>query len=289
MRGHVLRYEVPEVRRYMVSLYREALEIGAPGLTIDFGRYPQTIDQPETGTIFLRELRRLADSCGRKRGRRVPILVHFPAQADTLWENFDYVTWVKEGLVDYLCPAEHNRVYLCDIKPYRRATHGSGCKLLPDVYGDSPAVRMPGLFLWRVRQLYEAGVDGIYVYQSDAPIVYGRPDERRCMRLVGSSSAVRQWWAEDARLRPRRSKGIYLTQERHNLDRIRIWLEGMPMGEVELLLDGELVSRLSGPPYILGDETSATDGLVPPGPHQLTVRAKDGDSWLEETFRISNP
>ena len=40
MRGSALRYEVPEVRAYILSMYREALEIGARALSIDFCRYP---------------------------------------------------------------------------------------------------------------------------------------------------------------------------------------------------------------------------------------------------------
>ncbi|NUN97665.1 MAG: hypothetical protein HUU16_15985, partial [Candidatus Omnitrophica bacterium] len=48
MRGACLRFEVPQVREYALSLYREALEIGAPGISIDFCRYPESIDNATT-------------------------------------------------------------------------------------------------------------------------------------------------------------------------------------------------------------------------------------------------
>jgi hypothetical protein len=272
----------------MLSLFREALEIGAPGVTVDFGRYPQTIDKPETANVFLRELRALANEFGKQRGKRVPIIVHFPAQGDTLWENFDYRTWAKEGTADYICPSQHNRVYLFDIQPYLDGVHGTKAKLLPDVYGGSDSLEMPGLFLWRVQQLYDAGVDGIYIYQSDARVL-GPPQDRRTMRLLGSSKAVRRWWAEEDRERPRRSKGIYLNNNKHNIERIRVWLEGIKMGPVEFIVDGQPVWRCDGPPYVLGTELPKTDNLIQPGKHTLLVRAQDGKGWLEQTFSISGP
>lgn len=57
-----------------------------------------------------------------------------------------------------------------DVKPYAEAVRGMRYKLLPVVDGLSWGLEMPGLFLWRVRQLYEASVDGIYIYQADARV-----------------------------------------------------------------------------------------------------------------------
>ncbi|MFV2070073.1 MAG: hypothetical protein ACC645_24165, partial [Pirellulales bacterium] len=84
MRGSTLRYEVPEVRDYALSLYREALEIGAKGISIDYCRYPGTIDKLETGNLFQQALRALADKFEAARGAHVPILVRFPAHGVNL-------------------------------------------------------------------------------------------------------------------------------------------------------------------------------------------------------------
>lgn len=290
-RGHALRYEVPEVRQYVLSLYREVLEIGAPGISIDFCRYPEGIDKPETCTAFLRELKKLRDEFARARGEPVPLLIRFPAKGVRLWQNFDYQTWVREGLVDYLCPSNiQGRHIHFDMTPYVKATRGTTCRLLPVVDGLGWGPEMPGFYLWRVKQLYDAGVDGIYVYQADARVL-GHPADRRCTKLLGSSEAVRNWWKRHEQLRPHRSKGIYITpflegNGYHGWERIRIWLEGIEMGEVEIYLDGKRVSKYSAPPYVVGTEEYDSDGLIPPGEHMLRVRAKDGDGWLEQTFTI---
>ena len=291
-RGHALRYEVPEVRRYILSLYREVLEIGARGVSIDYCRYPEGIDKPETCTAFMRELRQLADEFGDARGERVPICVRFPAQGVRLWQRFDYRTWVHEGLVDYLCPSNiQGRHHHFDVMPYLEATRGTACKLTPVLDGLHWGLEMPGPFLWRVRQLYEAGVDGVYVYQADARIL-GRPADRRCMRLLGSSVALQQWWEREMQLQTQYSKNIYITPYGeepgyHGWQRLRVWTEGIEWGAVELYLDGKLVGRCDGPPYLLGTEEYSSDGVIPSGPHTLRIRARDGDGWLERTFKIN--
>ena len=291
VRGHALRYEVPEVREYILGLYREALEIGAPGISIDFCRYPEGIDTAATSTAFLRQLRALADEFGRARGEAVPILTRFPATGVRLWRNFDYATWAEEGLVDYLCPTNIQGRHLhFDVSPYVAAVQGTRCRLLPCVDGLNWGPEMPGPYLWRVQRLYEAGADGIYVYQADARVL-GTPEDRRCVRMLGSSQAVRQWWAEDARTRPQRSKGIYVTRAHeqpgyHGWERIRVWLEGIPMGKVRMLIDGKLTTEQDGPPYLLGAEDYESDRVIPPGDHVLLIQAEDGDGWLEQTFAI---
>ena len=292
LRGHCLRFEVPGVQAYALGLYREALEIGAPAISLDFCRYPQTIDKPDTANAFLRKLRKLADEFGARRGSQVPILVRFPAKGVPRWELFDYATWAKEGLVDILVPSNiQNRHMHVDAGPYVEAAGGTRCKLLPNVEGNCRSIEMPGLYLWRVRQLYEAGAHGVYIYQADARLgVYS--DDPRYMRLLASSEAVRRWWQRDADLRPGRSKGIYITpchyrnNQYRRWERLSVWLEGIEMGEVELRLDGKLINRHIGPPYVLGSEEHASDGLITPGAHELRIRARDGDGWLEQTFSI---
>lgn len=314
-RGHALCYEVPEVQEHILSLYREVLEIGAPGISIDFCRYPEGIDKPQTCTAFLRRLRKLADEFAwgeRPRSpefselravvdnrptRRIPIIIRFPATGVRLCENFDYRTWVKEKLVDYLCPSNiQGRHHHFDITPYLMATKGSACKLTPVVDGLSWGPQMPGPFLWRAQQLYDAGVDGIYIYQADARIL-GRPEDRRCVRMLGSASAVRKFWERERKLNgadgtsAQYSKRIGITpyhQEPgyHGWERLRVWTDGLEQGPMEFVLDGKLVHTCAGPPYLLGSEEYTSDGIIPTGKHELRIRAKDGQGWLERSFEI---
>lgn len=291
MRGSALRYEVPEVREYILGLWREVLEIGAPGLSLDFCRYPEGIDNAETCTAFLRSLRQLADEFEPARGAHIPILVRFPARGVRRWEMFDYKTWVKEGLVDYLCPSNIQGRHLhFDVREYYEATRGTRCRLLPVVDGLGWSLDFPAPFLWRVQRLYDAGVDGIYVYQADGRIL-SKPMYRRTLRLLGSSEAVARWWRRENALAPERTKGIYLSRYSehpgwHGWERLRIWTEGIERGPLEVYLDGNLVTRSEGPPYLLGTEDYTSDTVIPPGEHELRVRARDGDGWLEQTFKI---
>lgn len=291
-RGHTLRFELPEVQDYALALYREALEIGAMGVSIDFCRYPEAIDRPETATAFLRRLRALADEYRKRRGEPVPILVRFPGTGVRLAENFDYVTWVREGLVDYLCPSNiQGRHCHIDPAPYLAAARGTATLVMPSVDGLGWGLPWSGPILQRVRQLYAAGCPGIHIYQCDARVL-GPPADRRTVRLLGSSAAVERAWAAHLAERPRCSKGVYLSVPGHpgpeynRWERLRIWTEGLPLGEMELYLDGELVQRTAGPPYLLGTEEYESDGVIPPGPHTLRVRVRDGDGWYEEEFAI---
>jgi hypothetical protein len=55
---------------------------------------------------------------------------------------------------------------------------------------------------------------------------------------------------------------------------------------VELYLDGKLINRFTKPPYILGSEERESDRIIPPGEHELLIRAQDRDGWLEQRFTI---
>jgi hypothetical protein len=324
-RGNTLRYEVPEVRQYAIGLFREALQIGATGISIDFCRYPEGVDAAETGNALLRELRAMVreyekssregipalqgagkdsrtseerDSCtsgerDSRAGGRIPILVRFPGTGVRLYERFDYRTWAREGLVDYLCPSNiQGRHMNIDMTPYVEAVKGTSCRLLPALDGLSWGLTLPGPFFQRVQTLYEAGVPGIYVYQADGRVL-GRPEERRWMRMLSSSEAIRQWWERETANRSRYSKAVYVTQPEapggvyHRYERLRIWTDGVDQGPLEVHVDGKLVSRFDKPPYLLGTEDYESDKLLAPGKHELKVRARDGEGWLEQAFAIT--
>jgi len=291
MRGAALRYEVPEVREFVLSLYREALEIGAPGISVDFCRYPEAIDSKDTCNAFLRELRALADEFGAQHDGRVPILTRFPAHGVRRSKFFDYPTWAREGWVDMLCPSSiQGRFHYFDVAPYQKAVTDTNCTLLPQIDALSWGLNMPGFFLWRAARLYEMGVPGIYIYQGDALIAHN-PEQRRNVRLLRSSAAVSAYWQRDTEERPRCSKGIYITGFNqqpgyHRWERIHVWLEGIPMGEVEIYLDGKLSRSFAAPPYMFGEEDHSGDDALPRGEHDLKIRARDGKGWLERTFHV---
>lgn len=294
MRGGVLRYEIPEVQNYILSLIKETLEIGAEGISIDFCRYPEGIDKPETCTQFLHQLKKLRQEFSLIHNKPIPLLIRFPAQGVRHWENFDYKTWIKEELVDYLCPSNiQGRHMHFDITPYVNTVKGTSCKLLPVIDGLSWGPELPGPFLWRVQQLYETGADGIYIYQADSRIcLHNKPADRHCIRLITSSQAVNNWWKQYKEQNTQFSKRIYIQPsedgdyEYHPWERCGIWIEGIEPHEVEIYLDDKLINRYSHPPYIVGGEDYQFDNLITKGEHTLHIRAKDNNQLLQQTFQI---
>jgi hypothetical protein len=68
---------------------------------------------------------------------------------------------------------------------------------------------------------------------------------------------------------------------------VRVWLEGIEMGELEMYLDGKLMSRYDGPPYLLGTEERTSDKVIGANREvELLIRAKDGNRWLEQRFTL---
>ena len=43
---------------------------------------------------------------------------------------------------------------------------------------------------------------------------------------------------------------------------------------------------VDAPPYLVGDQGQEGDRAIPRGNHELKIRARDGDGWLERTFAI---
>lgn len=290
-KGSHLRYEVPEVRAYVLSLFEEALEIGAESLSLDWCRYPNAVTSKETVTTFFRELRALADRYSRKRAKRVDILTRFPARGVVGWEHMDYRTWAREGLVDYLAPSNIQGRHLnFDIGEYIEGVKGTQSKLLPCVDALTWGLSKPGMFLKRILKAYEMGVPGIYIYQSDGPALEG-PEQRRYLSLAASADSLRQWMVRETGEQNRYSKEIYLNQpahgpQFHSWERLRIWTEGFQPAKVELWLDGRLVNSHDREPYVLTTEDRASDGAIAFGGHVLKVRALDGAGWIEREFKF---
>lgn len=285
-----LLLSVPGVQDFMLGVYRELLTLGAPGITIDFCRYPDGTDSAADCNKFMRSLRKLADEFGKARGEHIRITVRFPSKGTRKWECFDYKTWAHEGLVDYLCPSNIQGVYqFIDVKPYLDAAKGTKCKVTPEIDAIEWGPIMPNQFLWWAKHLYDEGAHGVYIYQADGAI--NSREVRECLSLLTSTEAIGRWLKKDADQVPNRSKGIYITPAMtsggYNFwERCRIWLEGVKPGKVETYIDGKLIGTFDGPPYMVGTDGYESDKIVPTGEHTLLIRAQDGDGWLEQKYTI---
>ena len=290
-KGSHLRYEVPEVRRYVLALFEEALETGADALSLDWCRYPNSVTSRETVTGFFRELRSLAGRFEARRGKRITILTRFPARGVPGWEHMDYRTWVRERLVDYLAPSNiQGRHMNFDIGEYVDAVKGARATLLGAVDGLEWGLPLPGMMFARVARMYERGASGIYVYQCDAPLLQS-PETRRYISLIGYPEALARWQSRERAGQSRYSKGIYITPphevgEYRPWGRLRVWVEGLEPGELEMWLDGRRVNHYQSPPYVLTSEDRSADEAISAGAHRLKIRARDGAGWLEREFDV---
>ncbi|MCI0513004.1 hypothetical protein L0128_07335 [candidate division KSB1 bacterium] len=288
--GEQMRYDIPAVQEHLLQFYREALEIGAGGVSIDFCRYPHGQTSAEICTQFLRNLRQLTTEFSTRQGKLIPINVRFPAQGVIRWEWFDFQTWCREGLIDYLCPSNlQARHFNFDLTPYVAAVKNTPVKLCPVVDALHWGLSRPGEFLQRVRRLYQDGADGIYIYQCDAA-VHESEISRQMVRACGSTSALQTFFENAAQDLPRQSKAIYLKAPTYGAkynrwERIRIWVDGLEPTELQVWLDGKLINQFQQPPYWVGAEGYESDQLLS-GEHQLTIRARDGVTWLEKTVTI---
>lgn len=286
-KGSHLIYEIPDVRAYIVSLFEEALDTGAEALSLDWCRYPHSVSARETPTTFFRELR----AAVARRGKPATVLTRFPARGVVGWQYMDFAQWAREGLVDFIAPANiQGRHMNFDVAEYAAAVKGTRTTFLGAVDGLHWGLPLPGMMFERVSSLYKQGAGGIYIYQCDAPVL-GSPQTRRHVSLLGYPQAIERWRERERAERPRYSKGIYITPphevgEYRPWGRMRVWVEGTEPGELELWLDGRRINHYQRPPYTLTSEDRADDDAVPPGAHRLKVRARDGSGWLEREFSV---
>lgn len=289
--GNFLIFSEPKVQEYMLSIYREVLDLGAPSISLDFCRYPHGIDRAEDVTVFLRKLRALADGYPEKRS----ILVRFPATGESKAECFDYRTWTKEKLVDYIFPGNIKMAVLnFDVAPYVEAAKGTGCKVLPTIDLLPGPFETSGPLLRRASEIYRAGADGIYVYQPDAFIFYA-DSLRDFLPLLKDPVALEQVLSDQKESEKLATKNIFLHPPvvahfagyRATNDRIRFWLEGDIGPEAELWADGKKLASFSGYPYTIGDEAMNATALLPDGTQKIQIRAKDGAKWFERSFTVT--
>jgi len=117
---HCLNPAHPEVYEHRMEIFEEvAREYDIDGIEFDFRRWTSMISDPLRNhpilTRMVRQTRDMLDAVARTRGRERLILgarVGPTIAGEPLGENemscrdlgLDVATWVREGLVDYLCP-----------------------------------------------------------------------------------------------------------------------------------------------------------------------------------------
>ncbi|OUS70627.1 hypothetical protein B1748_28190 [Paenibacillus sp. MY03] len=191
-RSFRMSYAYPEFRQFVKDVLVEAAfatndqgEQVVSGVELDFNRYPDLFGSEaasmSTATImtdFLRELRIALP--GKRIAVRVP---YYPVTA------LDLQTWIADGLIDILIPASiDHEGFFSNIDEFADLAEGTNVKLYGGITGTLSGHEMTKIeeelkkrgipitagfnyvskqqYLLRAHQFYEAGYDGIYIYNN---------------------------------------------------------------------------------------------------------------------------
>ncbi len=99
----LLDFSHKEVRDRKLAILRDAAETGIDGVALNL--LTRFFADPETGrsvlTQFIRDVRKMLDEVGTRRGRRLELLVRVPFQ-DAYQRGIDWKVYMREGLIDRL-------------------------------------------------------------------------------------------------------------------------------------------------------------------------------------------
>jgi hypothetical protein len=171
-------YKHEGVRRAVLEFTRELLErYNLDGIELDWMRHCHVF-KPSTAVAnapilnsFLAELRSIIDQAGRKRGRRLILGARVPQTVEECrLLGFDINHWVKENLVDYLCPSDFFHTdFNIRMEDFTAITDGTRCKLYPSIHpwiarGNDFHVQSEASYRAAANNYYAFGADGISVY-----------------------------------------------------------------------------------------------------------------------------
>ena len=295
-----LHYKHPEVIEHYMKHFKAALDAGTRCVTVNFKTYPHGITDHTQSRNVLRTLRKLADKY-TVNGEKVKIMVLFPipgSKGVTFDNNYRPADWIREGLVDILVAAclTDTDVYYFDPTPYVKMVKNTNVKLLVEFSGSACSPIFPYEPLKLADKFYDAGVDGLYIYQADARIVGSMSgkgaEERRWVSLLGNSQNVKNAIKELEAKQSEYSVDMvtnftYLFQSY----RAQMQVDGLDVKKMNLkLIDntGKVVveSNRTAWPWVLG-EGGFSNHYPVGGPFTIKVEAQDGnDNTFAKEFDI---
>lgn len=176
-----LDYSIQAVQDYNLAFIAEMLErYDVDGIECDWMRWP--IPHPaKVLTDFMRRVRAVVDSAAKRRGHPVLLAVRIASRPDRAVANgTDGVLWAKEGLADWIVPANFFSSVDFDLPvgewKHRLAAAGATALVIPSV--DSGVVvrnpetgtlsprrmmTLPEYCGW-AKLMYDRGADGLYFF-----------------------------------------------------------------------------------------------------------------------------
>jgi len=136
-----LDYSFEEVREHRLAILREIVRTyPVDGLELDFMRHCMHFPRPATQTQvqimnrFVQSIRSMMDEEAQRKGWPVRLVLGTrvpPTLAECPPNGLDPAYWMKEGLVDYLAPADFLWVdFGLPLTDYLEHAQGTGCRLL---------------------------------------------------------------------------------------------------------------------------------------------------------------
>ncbi len=163
-----LDFSFPQVRERRIAQLRECCErYDIDGLDLDFQRFPAYFMYGEEGrhlptmTAWVRQVREMTHEVGARRGRPLLLCARIMARPEqNLALGLDPVTWVRDGLVDFVTVSHYLRNdFTLPVSEYRR--------LLPEkapIYASIEYEPEAETYRRLARELHEQGVDGLMVF-----------------------------------------------------------------------------------------------------------------------------
>ena len=222
-----IAFSYPEVREYVVSLFREMaeeypidgvsplycrrpplVEYEAPlveGFKAEYGRDPRDLDERDREwlqyrsgalTDFMRRLRRAMDEVGTETGRRLQVTaVVAKDEEENLYDGIDLKTWVSEGLVDVLMPFSSHAAYNMNAEAWSDTGATRYFQSLVEgtpcelSFNIQPSGMEPGRLRRRASELYRAGAESLFFWNT--PSKYS--EHWTALRRLGHAGELEAW------------------------------------------------------------------------------------------------
>ena len=170
-----LDYSFQPVRDHVFDFADEVVSrFDVDGLMFNFIRwlhcFPREVARQRQPimTRLIQRVREMLDRRGAKIGRKLSLAVMVPL---TLEEchllGYDVPTWVKQGLVDYVCPCDYKYSdFNAPYDTFAELTRGTNCQLFPSVIplADGPLLLKPKNYRALAQNFYGQGADGVSVF-----------------------------------------------------------------------------------------------------------------------------
>ena len=166
------------VRDYVFSVADEVVDrFDVDGLLFNYIRhghcFPTDVarDRQLVMTGFLRRIREMLDQRGAQQRKTLTLGVMIPQRLEECHNlGFDLPTWVREGIVDYICPCDFGFPdFNAPYEEFSQLTRASDCMLYPALSpmmcrADDKTMLTSESYRALAQNFYGAGADGVSVF-----------------------------------------------------------------------------------------------------------------------------